>query len=65
MTEIPHPFIVETMKRFETAPATQRERIRFIHLNRTNPAAFADSPERQTLEHARFRVATHLEIVPL
>jgi pyrroloquinoline quinone biosynthesis protein B len=65
MSEIPHPFIVETMQRFASAPAEMRQRIRFIHLNRTNPAAFDDSPERRRIEEAGFRVARMLEIVPL
>ncbi len=65
MAAIPHPFIVETMARFRTAPAAERAKIRFIHLNRTNPALFADSDARRAIERAGFRVAEPLEIVPL
>jgi pyrroloquinoline quinone biosynthesis protein B len=65
MADIPHPFIVETMQRFANAPPDVRQRIRFIHLNRTNPAAFEDTPERRRIEEASFRVARFLEIVPL
>jgi pyrroloquinoline quinone biosynthesis protein B len=65
MADIPHPFIIETMQRFADAPAEVRQRIRFIHLNRTNPAAFEDGPERRRIEEAGFRVARMLEILPL
>jgi pyrroloquinoline quinone biosynthesis protein B len=65
MSEIPHPFIVETMRRFESAPASERAKIRFIHLNRTNPVAFEESAERKTVERSGFRVAGRLEIVVL
>lgn len=65
MAEIPHPFVVETLERFSGAPAAVREKIRFIHLNRTNPALFADSPERVRIEAAGFRVAEALERVEL
>lgn len=65
MSEIPHPFIVETMNRFRDAPLEERRKIRFIHLNRTNPALFAGSAERARIEAAGFRVAELLEILEL
>jgi pyrroloquinoline quinone biosynthesis protein B len=65
MSEIPHPFIEETMRRFASSAASERSKIRFIHLNRTNPVAFADAAERRAVEEAGFRVASMLEILPL
>jgi pyrroloquinoline quinone biosynthesis protein B len=65
MAEIPHPFVVETMARFADAPADVRARIRFIHLNRTNPGARPGAPERAAVESAGFGVARLLEIVAL
>ena len=38
MSKIPHPFIAETMRRLKTQPAAVRAKVRFIHLNHTNPA---------------------------
>ncbi len=38
MSEIPHPFIEESLVRFATLPKETRQRIKFIHLNHTNPA---------------------------
>ena len=37
MSEIPHPFVVETMNRFEVLPIIQKKKVRFIHLNHSNP----------------------------
>ena len=37
MTEIPHPFIVESMILFDPLPESERKKIHFIHLNHTNP----------------------------
>jgi len=65
MAEIPHPFMQETMARFAAAPAAERAKIRFIHLNRTNPVAFPQSDERRAVERAGFRVAAMREILPL
>ncbi len=65
MAAIPHPFIVETMRRFERAPAAERAKIRFIHLNRSNPVGWRDSEERRAVERAGFRVADALERVEL
>ncbi len=57
MSEIPHPFIRETMKRLEGLPANERSRIRFIHLNHTNPALLPDSDARREIETKGFRLA--------
>lgn len=62
MSEIPHPFIVETLERFRHAPATERAKVRFIHLNRTNPALFPDTDERREIEAQGFGVAEMLEV---
>ena len=63
MAEIPHPFISETMRRFESLAPTEREKVRFIHLNRTNRAAFRGSEERRAVEDRGFKIAELLEIV--
>lgn len=57
MAEIPHPFIEESMKRFESMPAAERTKIRFIHLNHTNPALQPNSDARHKIEAAGFQVA--------
>ena len=65
MSEIPHPFITESLDRFATLPAATRSRVRFIHLNHTNPALVKSSPERLRIERSGARVAAAGERVGL
>jgi len=65
MREIPHPFIVESLSRFAALPPAERARIRFIHLNHTNPAGIAGTPERKRVERSGCRVASSGERAPL
>ncbi len=44
LSEIPHPFVVETMRRFQPLSPEIRSRVNLIHLNHTNPALNPDSP---------------------
>lgn len=37
MNSIPHPFVVESIKRFETLSEKNKNKIYFIHFNHTNP----------------------------
>ena len=57
MSVIRHPYIVESLARFASLPETARARIHFIHLNHTNRAAIAGTPERRRVEAAGCRVA--------
>lgn len=41
MALIPHPFILESLARLSHLPADERAKIRFIHLNHTNPLLLA------------------------
>ncbi len=61
MSGFPHPFITHSMQRFDALPAKERAKVRFIHLNHTNPALRPDSPERRVIESRGFRVAEELE----
>jgi pyrroloquinoline quinone biosynthesis protein B len=57
MSEMPHPFIAESMTRLEPLPASERQKVRFIHLNHTNPALRPESDARRAIEAAGFGVA--------
>lgn len=57
MAEIPHPFIVESMARFSSLPPHERAKIRFLHLNHTNPALILDSAAWRNLHNAGLFVA--------
>ena len=65
MSEFPHPFIVLTMDRFATLPAAERAKVRFIHLNHTNPALVDTSEARLEIERRGFRVARERERIDL
>jgi pyrroloquinoline quinone biosynthesis protein B len=57
MSEIPHPFIEESLRRFAALPESERRKIVFIHLNHTNPALDRASDARTQLLKQGFRVA--------
>src|SRR6185436_17632071 len=43
MAEIPHPFVRETIARLARLSASERAKVHFIHLNRTNPLVRGDA----------------------
>ena len=57
MSEIPHPFITETMKLFEDMNTKNREKIFFIHFNHSNPAISHSSSISNLIRSRRFNVA--------
>lgn len=65
MADIPHPFIVESMERLGALPVGERGKVRFIHLNHTNPALLPDSDARRRIEERGFRLAEQGERIPL
>lgn len=65
MKEIPHPFIVETMQRLAALPTSEKNKVRFIHLNHTNPALRTGSPAIRAIEKSGFHVAVTRERVGL
>lgn len=65
MSEIPHPFIVETMQRLQSLPPAERAKVYFIHLNHTNPALQPHSPARKAIEEQGFHIAEMGERVVL
>lgn len=57
MTGFPHPFITHSMARFASLPAAERAKVRFIHLNHTNPALHERGDARRRIEAAGMAVA--------
>ena len=57
MSQIPHPFIEESILRFQGLAAEQRAKIHFIHLNHTNPALDHSSPAAETIRKAGMHLA--------
>lgn len=57
MSEIPHPFIVESMNRFKSLKISEKLKIHFIHLNHTNPALKPNSKAQKRIIENGFRIA--------
>ena len=57
MTEVPHPFIDETVNLFKNESLSTKNKVIFIHFNHTNPALQKDSKERKQVEKLGFRFA--------
>ena len=70
MSQIPHPFVSETIARFSTLEPEVRSRIRFIHLNHTNPAIqYSGDPKKnqaaRRIEKAGMGLARQGEKIPM
>jgi pyrroloquinoline quinone biosynthesis protein B len=57
MSEVPHPFVTETMDLLKNLPAKEKAKVHFIHFNHTNPAMNAKSLESKELRKKGFKVA--------
>ena len=58
MSEVPHPFVQETMAMFEKYDAVSKKKIWFIHFNHTNPLVRKESLECKEVRNRGFNVAT-------
>jgi len=57
MSGFPHPFISHTMDVLAAEADSTRAKIRFIHMNHTNPVLVRDSAERKAVLAAGFGIA--------
>ena len=64
MSEIPHPYVEESVEHFEELSDKERAKIIFIHFNHTNPLIL-DSPEREKVESLGYQVASEGQIIQL
>jgi len=65
LAEIPHPLIAASLRRFASLPPRERAKVRFIHLNHTNPALLPGSPAERSIRDAGCSVARERERVGL
>ncbi len=61
LSEVPHPLITDTMVRLAALPEEDRAKVRFIHLNHTNPALNRRSDASKEIRAAGFGVAVEGE----
>ena len=57
MSEVPHPFIDETVNFFQNETLATKNKVIFIHFNHTNPALQENSKERKEIEKLGFKFA--------
>lgn len=65
MSGFPHPFISTSLARFAALPARERAKVRFIHLNHSNPALWPDSRAHAQVTAAGSKIAEEGERVEL
>ena len=65
MSQIPHPFVLETMALFEQSSDEIRNRIWFIHMNQSNPLLDSDSDATRLVLDKGFNVAREGVRLPL
>ena len=58
MSEVPHPFVEETMSLLSGLSNKDKFKVIFIHFNHSNPLLKERGPARQKVEKAGFRYAT-------
>ncbi|MFN0214360.1 MAG: MBL fold metallo-hydrolase [Saprospiraceae bacterium] len=64
MKDVPHPFVVETMKCFAQEPALEKKKVTFIHLNHTNPLLW-DEKARKEVFDSGFSIAEEGMLIDL
>lgn len=65
MSEIPHPFVVETMSLLDHLPASEKQKVHFIHFNHTNPLLNAASTQSKEVIQRGYKIARLGDIVYL
>ena len=58
MSEVPHPFVRESIELFGDLPLTEKQKIFFLHFNHTNPLIDKTSKEYKEVKGKGFNVAT-------
>jgi pyrroloquinoline quinone biosynthesis protein B len=57
ISEIPHPFVIESLVLFENLPASEKKKIHFIHFNHTNPLLNTKSEQSKEVLKKGFKIA--------
>ena len=57
INEVPHPFVVESMKLFESLSIKDKAKVHFIHFNHTNPLLIEGSEAQKIILKNGFNIA--------
>ena len=64
MSEIPHPFVEESIILFSDFTLADKRKVKFIHFNHTNPM-MRNTKERKEVERLGFTIAVEGEIIKM
>ncbi len=59
ISEIPHPFVIESMELFKDLSKEEKAKVHFIHFNHTNPLWDKESEEHKQVLDSGFNVAKY------
>lgn len=65
MSEIPHPFVVESMEKLKDLSKEEKSKVYFIHFNHTNPLLNEDSKQYEAVIENGFNVARYGQVFDL
>ncbi|MGB0837135.1 MAG: MBL fold metallo-hydrolase [Flavobacteriaceae bacterium] len=65
MSEVPHPFVVESMELFKDLNQQDKDKVYFIHLNHSNPLLNVNSEAYETVKAEGFHVARYNQKINL
>jgi pyrroloquinoline quinone biosynthesis protein B len=58
MSEVPHPFVQESMELFKSMNAADKQKVYFIHFNHTNSLLKTNSDAAKEVRQKGFNIAT-------
>ncbi|MTI41855.1 MBL fold metallo-hydrolase [Fulvivirga lutimaris] len=65
ISEIPHPFIIESMELFKDLSEQEKAKVHFIHFNHTNPALDTESEQTKLILSNGFNIARIHDVITL
>lgn len=65
ISEIPHPFITETMTKLDALPASEKKKVYFIHFNHTNPVLSNNGDAFRDVISEGFNIAQIHDVIKL
>lgn len=65
MSEIPHPFVVESMEKLKDLSAAEKSKVYFIHFNHTNPLLNPNSQQYEAVIEKGFNIAQFGDVLEL
>ena len=65
MSEIPHPFVEESMELFSKLSDADKQKVHFIHMNHTNPLLIKGNNAQKEVKEKGFNVAKEGQIIRL